>query len=727
MEGFIEERYELAQLLWLYRKCAYYCDIRDMRMFSLTWKKTLNGIEKVVKDACELSAYVTCAASLLHKPTECGAIITENIIPMITEYLNSLPVIDVTEGKWRIVSSSSGYLNLQNANTSEYLHSTADPMWEAYNRANKIYRADMTSVAIMGCGLGYLAYQFYVCSEGSLDIYVYEKDAQIVEYAKAYGVLSLIKPEKLHIVIEGNAEKLFEDFASLDVDYESSRFLIMEWMVDEFDADMKQGITDYIENQSTIDTFADIYEVNFFQNKNACDGDFEELLPVQLRLNEERNHEFIVVAAGPSLNEQAEYIRENKGKKTIIAVDAAYKKLLAVGVNPDYVVILDPLESVMRYIDGVIEETRKSILIADTVAYWNYVHEYEGPKYRVRANDCKLTMTECRALGCDPWSIGGTVSSHATEAAIRLGAKAIEFVGLDLSFPGGKHHADGLGIDSSNTVAGSIWVKSNDGTEVSTSETLDLFRRQMEIQIANNPGVIFRNLSEHGAVIEGTLTGKWWEKLADNTNLEEYAVRVSKESNLSWEQKYYLLWQILCRFDGKSDISKGVEILYKNILDGIGVSMGVDGMSGGPSSLVNASNTKGPIILMTTQFTDYNDGLDGVSPMTTEVLEDAYTILSQTDNKVIIVCTDEFLGGRRTAIEYPIIKDTDVALLERESIVYKGQRIPFVCMDERIGLSAIVGELTGFVTRLNPERIISYSRYSVTASVCEKTCIVKYK
>ena len=155
--------------------------------------------------------------------------------------------------------------------------------------------------------------------------------------------------------------------------------------------------------------------------------------------------------------------------------------------------------------------------------------------------------------------------------------------------------------------------------------------------------------------------------------------------------------------------------------------MGVDGMSGGHSSLVNASNTKGPIILMTTQFTDYNDGLDGVSPMTTEVLEDAYTILSQTDNKVIIVCTDEFLGGRRTAIEYPIIKDTDVALLERESIVYKGQRIPFVCMDERIGLSAIVGELTGFVTRLNPERIISYSRYSVTASVCEKTCIVKYK
>ena len=66
-----------------------------------------------------------------------------------------------------------------------------------------------------------MAYQMYMLSKESIDIYIYDVDRKMVDYALSYGVLDRIPEERLHIVINPNPNGLLSDAKEMldDISY----------------------------------------------------------------------------------------------------------------------------------------------------------------------------------------------------------------------------------------------------------------------------------------------------------------------------------------------------------------------------------------------------------------------------------------------------------------------------------------------------------------------------
>jgi hypothetical protein len=125
----------------------------------------------------------------------------------------------------------------------------------------------------------------------------------------------------------------------------------------------------------------------------------------------------------------------------VVAVDTSLRFLLSRGLDPDFVVVVDPQYWNFRHLDRC--DAARTWLIAESAVY--------PPVLRGQFRGAFL----CRSLfplGCfiedrvDPkgaLGAGGSVATSAWDFARILGAPAIWIAGLDLSFPGLKTHFKG--------------------------------------------------------------------------------------------------------------------------------------------------------------------------------------------------------------------------------------------------------------------------------------------
>ena len=136
------------------------------------------------------------------------------------------------------------------------------------------------------------------------------------------------------------------------------------------------------------------------------------------------------------MDDNLDFLKENQGKKTVIAVGTVFRKLLECGITPDLVAVLDPQERTYQQMEGL--EGEKVPMLVAVTAYWKFAANYQGDKYLV-----PLVGVHEEKEKEEPWVIGGTVTHLAIEAAVRFGAKKIYLVGVDLAYPNGLSHAEG--------------------------------------------------------------------------------------------------------------------------------------------------------------------------------------------------------------------------------------------------------------------------------------------
>ena len=245
----------------------------------------------------------------------------------------------------------------------------------------------------------------------------------------------------------------------------------------------------------------------------------KKVLPINVWRNTEKNlpdvSEFretllsdaVVVAAGPSLDDCMVLLKKWKGKKTIIAVDTVFKKLLSNGIKPDFVTAIDPFSSVAKHLEGVEQENVPLILYYGV--YWRWSHDYQGPKYIAYS---ELPYEEAdiyvRQNAKKKWPSGGTVTFLAMEFAIRNRAKRIFFVGADFGYPGGKSHAAGTAFSHEIKREEMLETEAVGGGRIQTDHMMNLYRQSIEQRIAQMGNKIkFYNLSTKGARIKGTIEG----------------------------------------------------------------------------------------------------------------------------------------------------------------------------------------------------------------------------
>lgn len=506
MYGEIAEIYQYAQLIPEMKEIIKYCYSEEDIHVRRSW----DDIRNLVIDFCKLIAKKnnTLANEIYNHLAQACSYTTDeksNYILMGDELQETMLLmyrgiatfgqIDVVDDKLEMFSTKSGFLSYKNLETQRIYHSTFDPMWEAYELAKRIYDSSYIGFCFLGCGLGYLPWQIFCASDCSADIYIFHRDERMIYAAMNYGVLEWIPENKLHLVIEKDENRLLQKFTKMEAVNGRCGQHVLADIFDQLSRDNKQWINQFIAQIHTRTVWGKSLTINAYRNAYHVPTMIQEFRPGTI------SEEWIVVAAGPSLDNCLEYLKTNVGQKTILCASTVLQKLLRSGIKPDAVAVLDPQARTWGHFDKL--EDMSVPLLLNVTANWRFGELYSGPKYLIPSLTDETTVRNYMLQGVEPWFIGSTVSSLMLEIAIHLGAKVIEMIGMDLAYPTNRTHAVDTMDEKEIKVSGMRLVPSVTGGTVPTTAQFMLYIQEIERIIRENDGVEFLNLSTIGAKIKG--------------------------------------------------------------------------------------------------------------------------------------------------------------------------------------------------------------------------------
>ena len=254
-----------------------------------------------------------------------------------------------------------------------------------------------------------------------------------------------------------------------------------------------------------------------------------------------------IVLAGPSLKNNREKLKKAKGKSLIIAVDTSLRPLLDVGVVPDIVVTHDanpngckfflsadhefnkknvnlndmPDEQLGLIYLGLKADEERLKFRYDTIGLFvNYCHPltllaFNGrekrfygvydpnlPVYEVMASASNYKMEDGKLIPENKGRVvgGSSVGHVAAYIAVQLGCNPICFLGLDLSYPGGKTYIEGASNQKDVSRQKLIDVDDLSGHKVKTNLSMlsykMVFERTLPQILLQKPDLEFFNCTE---------------------------------------------------------------------------------------------------------------------------------------------------------------------------------------------------------------------------------------
>ena len=156
---------------------------------------------------------------------------------------------------------------------------------------------------------------------------------------------------------------------------------------------------------------------------------------------------FVVVAAGPSLETVLPKMAEIKKHAVIVCVETALHAMLRTGVEPDFIVLTDPQYYAYKHIASLASPS--SVLVCPLSVY--------PAAFRFKCCEILLcsemfpvsTFFEQQLGQFGYLGAGGSVASSAWNLCRMLGAKNIYFAGLDLSYTAKQTHIRGSSAEQS--------------------------------------------------------------------------------------------------------------------------------------------------------------------------------------------------------------------------------------------------------------------------------------
>lgn len=507
-ETWLDEIYRQAYIIQELHEVVWYLNTGNSREARTVYNRTASQLEELIstiakEDTATANYLQDRAVSVMDAwkdRNEASGKIQSELLPGLFEYMKNFTDISVEDNGYILQSADSGFLTIKSIDNDHFYHDVHDPLYESFQLAQQIYKPEMEVFRIMGAGLGYLAYALWTLSNKAMQIYVYEDESHIIEYATHYGVLSWIDESCLDIIIDPDRQKLGDRFlADVRRDKDHGGRYVTPWKGRSF-AGVCDGLI--IRLNLTDDSnrmLRKMSSINLWRNSKIR----------QISLNElqksSRGDEWVVIAAGPSFDDNLDFIRESIGTRNTIAVNTVLRRLSNEGLRPDISVAADPYEQLYAHIADILPFTDGIPLIADKLTDWKYCEDYRGEKCFVPTAAGRFIPGAINSDD-DVWEVGGTVTALAIEAAIRLGAKTVHVIGLDLAYPAGVNYAEGMSHERRTDSNVTMEVRSVEGGMVGTNEVFDLFRKSIEEQLSRHRDVTVINRSLHGAMIKGTKT-----------------------------------------------------------------------------------------------------------------------------------------------------------------------------------------------------------------------------
>ncbi|WP_077369569.1 motility associated factor glycosyltransferase family protein [Anaerosalibacter sp. Marseille-P3206] len=418
-----------------------------------------------------------------------------------------------------------------------YMHSKYNPIREAETIVDEYDGVeDGANVIFYGIGLGYHIDSFLE-KYPNVNYYIYEPIPEILHAYLSNKSLKDLPSKNLMDIMVGLDEQEIATFLSRFIDKNRSDVQIVELPIhkqifpDEYEKFLKLFKDMINDKRSGIHTdyaFQKRWIINSMRN-------FGDVISTPNIIMEKKDQfkgkPAILVAAGPSLNEEIEnlkYIKEN-GLAYIFSVGSAINSLIHHEIYPDAATTYDPTVNNQKVFAKVKEKEIKDIpmIFGSSVGYETLI-DYPGEKYHMITSQdtvanyfLKIEESDNIAIVLDAPSIAVVT----LQLLYTLGFGPIILVGQNLAYRGKERHSEGVYYSSEvseQEMENGIWVKDVYGNEVLTNEGFNNMRSQMELYIKGFPNINVINTTKGGAHIEGTSFMEFEEVM--NSYLKEKVV-----------------------------------------------------------------------------------------------------------------------------------------------------------------------------------------------------------
>ncbi len=250
---------------------------------------------------------------------------------------------------------------------------------------------------------------------------------------------------------------------------------------------------------------------------------------------------FVLVGAGPSLDESIDFLKSVQDKAIIVASNSPFRKLVNSGIRPHLVVTADPMPPTLAGFENVSLEGVP--LTCPFSAYPEIVSKFSGRIFSWCTYNPIVDLVK-EHMGQRPGTLimeQGTVSGCVLDLSKLFGCKKVLLVGQDMSVrDDGRYYTD----DSSYADTGSLYAKNDTGQrlpgntqeKVLVEQRLFVYLKTFEQFIAKkDPSVEYRNLARTGVRIKGVPYSTYDEALewVGNSSNKKF---VDRTRNLLEEQ-----------------------------------------------------------------------------------------------------------------------------------------------------------------------------------------------
>lgn len=437
-----------------------------------------------------------------------------------------------------------------------WLHSSRDPRAEARRLASACLEGGADLALLFGLGLGYGA---EACLDaGACAVLACEADAAALKAELgARDMRALLGDERLGLVVGGEPEALVSALelsggsraGLLEIKAASAAF--PEWFERARSAFARWNAKSAI-NENTLRRFGRLWVRNLARNVGTIAGSpgverLEGLFSgddAAGGLAAAAPLPALVLAAGPSLDIALPRIREIRRRAVLVCVDTALRSLLRTGIEPDFLVLVDPQYWNWRHLAGL--EAPSSFLVSEGAA-WPAVFRamrrgtfLGGSLFPLGRRIESFSGTKGR-LGA-----GGSVATSAWDLSRLMGCSPVWMAGLDLSYPGGRTHAAAslfeqralasgsrLRPASSDQAAALVGGQSYEalsasGGKVRTDQRMNLYAWWFESRLSRLSSPPTLSLSPGGLAIPGMPQGSAEELLSLPDRRSEIDERLSR-------------------------------------------------------------------------------------------------------------------------------------------------------------------------------------------------------
>lgn len=219
----------------------------------------------------------------------------------------------------------------------------------------------------------------------------------------------------------------------------------------------------------------------------------------------------LILGAGPSLADNITKIQANRDKFVVFAVNKAVRYLIEQGLSPDFVVCLDA-KNMHRTLGGLEPYLSKVNAIADIRTHSIMLSKgFNRVFFNFSETDFFIKKLAKYNSFMKFYESGGSASTLALVAAVKMGFSKIVLAGIDLAFKDNVIYSNGETMQRvsqseivvDNVKKNLIQVKSVNGGLVYTREDYEVFINHFNTLVKDLNHSEIYNLSSFGAYIEG--------------------------------------------------------------------------------------------------------------------------------------------------------------------------------------------------------------------------------